>query len=318
MKNLINLILWKVALGVLTLFAVSLIIFTGVQMLPGDFATEILGQAATAEAVAAIRESLGLDLPAHQRYFAWVGDLLTGDFGTAFSSGRDVAELIGPRLWNTVFLAGLTAMIAVPVALALGLICAVYRDSWFDRAVNFVTLASISFPEFFVAYVLMLWLAVNAGLLPVLSDVDINSTLSERIYLSILPALTLTLGVLAHMVRMTKISLVSLLENEYIETARLKGNSELRVLARHALPNAWAPVANVVALNLAYLITGVVVVEAVFVYPGMGQLMVDAVQVRDIPVVQSCALIFAVAYVLVNLAADVISTATNPRLLHPK
>lgn len=318
MENVVHLILWRIFLGVLTLWGVSVLIFAGVQFLPGDFATEILGQAATEEAVAAIRSSLGLNIPAHLRYFNWMANVVQGDFGTTFASGRNVADLVAPRLGNTMFLAAMTAVISVPLALVLGLLCAVFRNSWFDRLVNFATLASISLPEFFVAYVLVLWLAVHAGLFPVLSDLSSQSNFGERIYVSVLPALTLTFSVLAHMTRMTKDSLVNLLDNAYIETARLKGNSEIVVLVRHALPNAWAPIVNVVALNLAYLITGVVVVEAVFVYPGLGQLMVDSVQVRDIPVVQACALIFAATYVIINLVADVVSVITNPRILHPK
>ncbi|WP_411036579.1 ABC transporter permease [Shinella sp. BYT-45] len=318
MGNVWQLMLWRILLGLLTLFVVSVLIFSGVQFLPGDFATEVLGQAATPEAVDAIRRSLGFDVPAYMRYFSWISDVARGHFGTAFASGRDVAELVAPRLANTMFLAAITAAIAVPLALTLGLFCAVFRDRWFDRAVSFATLVSISFPEFFVAYVLVLWLAVNAGLFPVLSDISSQSTLAERIFVSVLPALTLTLGVLAHMTRMTKVSLVNLLDNQYIETARLKGNPEIVVLFRHALPNAWAPITNVIALNLAYLITGVVVVESVFVYPGLGQLMVDSVQIRDIPVVQTCALIFAATYVVVNLIADVVSVVTNPRILHPR
>lgn len=318
MNSIAQIIGQRVALGVLTLWIVSLIIFAGVQFLPGDIATEMLGQAATPETVAAFRKSLGLDLPLYLRYIDWLADVLRGNFGTALSNGRDIAELIRPRLFNTLFLAMTAAVIAVPMALLGGILTALHRNTFFDRAINVVTLASISFPEFFVAYILILILAVNASVFPSLSDVDTSTGLFDRLAAVALPAFTLTLVVLAHMMRMTRTSIVNLLANQYIETARLKGLSEWRVLVRHALPNAWAPVANVIVLNLAYLITGVVVVEVVFVYPGLGQLIVDSVQKRDIPVVQACSLIFAATYILLNLTADVLSIITNPRLMHPK
>ncbi|MER8577003.1 ABC transporter permease [Mesorhizobium sp. M1409] len=308
----------RLAIGALTLWVVSLIIFAGIQFLPGDVATELLGQSATPETVAALRKSLGLDLPVYVRYFHWLGDMLQGNFGTALASGRDIGEMIRPRLFNTVFLALSAAAVSVPLALLGGIVTAIYRNTLIDRAINIVTLASISFPEFFVAYTLILILAVHMGVLPSLSDVDTTTGLFGRLTAVAMPALTLAVAVMAHMLRMTRTSIISLLGNQYIETARLKGLSEWRVLVRHALPNAFAPIANVVVLNLAYLITGVVVVEVVFVYPGLGQLIVDSVQKRDIPVVQACSLIFAATYILLNLTADVLSIVMNPRLMHPK
>lgn len=308
----------RVAWGVLTLWIVSLVVFAGVQFLPGDIATEMLGRAATPETVAAFRKSLGLDLPLYLRYLHWLGDVLRGDLGTALSSGRDIGELIRPRLFNTLFLALTAATLAVPLALLAGLLAALHRNTFFDRMINVLTLTSISFPEFFIAYILIIVLAANAGIFPSLSDVDSAAGLAGRLNAVALPALTLTLAVLAHMTRMTRTSIINLLANQYIETARLKGLSEWRVLVRHALPNAWAPIVNIIVLNLAYLITGVVVVEVVFVYPGLGQLIVDSVQKRDIPVVQACSLIFAATYILLNLTADVVSIISNPRLMHPK
>jgi peptide/nickel transport system permease protein len=229
-----------------------------------------------------------------------------------------VIDIIGPRLLNTLFLAGITALIAVPLAVGLGLLAALYRNSWFDRGINAVTLTTISFPEFFVAYILMLFLAVKFPIFHSLSNISPDMPFLEKLQRSALPVLTLTLVIVAHMMRMTRATIIGLLSSPYIEMARLKGVSPAQVIVRHALPNAWAPIANVIAINLAYLIVGAVVVEVVFVYPGIGQAMVDAVRSRDIPVVQACALIFAVTYILLNLLADVISIATNPRLLHPR
>ncbi len=300
------------------MLVVSLIIFSGVEFLPGDIAQEILGQSATPETVAAFRKELGLDQPAYTRYLSWLGDLVSGDFGNSLASGRPISELIGARLGNTFFLAIYAAVISVPLALALGILAALYRDSFYDKAVNILTLSSISFPEFFIAYTLIYIFAVQLGWLPSLANINSETPLFTKLYSAALPAITLMLTVIAHMMRMTRAAIINLLASPYIEMAKLKGMKRSHIILHHALPNAWAPIINVVVINLAYLIVGVVVVEVVFVYPGLGQLMVDSVQKRDIPVVQACSLIFAVTYILLNLTADILSIITNPRLLHPK
>ncbi|WP_372890872.1 ABC transporter permease [Rhodosalinus sp.] len=316
MAPLARMILQRLALGLLTLFLISLFIFLAVELLPGDLAEEVLGQSATPETVAAFRRELGLDQPAHVRYLDWLGGIVQGDFGRSLANDRPISELFAARLGNTLFLAAYAAAISVPLALGLGLLAALYRGSVFDRSVNILTLSSISFPEYFVAYILLLVLSVNLGLFPSIADFGAGAGLGEMLYRTFLPAMTLVLVVTAHMMRMTRAAIINLLAQPYIEMARLKGASPLRVILRHALPNALAPIINVVALNLAYLVTGVVIVEVVFVYPGLGQLMVDAVATRDIPVVQACCLVFAGIYILLNLGADVLAIATNPRLLH--
>lgn len=318
MQTILLMIAQRIALGILVLFVVSLIIFLGVEMLPGDIAQELLGQAATPENVAAMRKEMGLDLPPHTRYMQWLGNILQGDFGRSLANKREISELIETRLFNTFFLAGVAALIAVPLALVLGILAALYRNSLYDRLVNMFTLSSISFPEFFVAYILLIVFSVNLGWFPSLSNVDPGTPMGERLYRVVLPAVTLTLVVVAHMMRMTRASIINLLSSPYIEMANLKGMSKSRVILFHALPNAWAPIVNIIAVNLAYLIVGVVVVEAVFVYPGLGQLIVDSVSKRDLPVVQACCMIFAATYIVLNLIADVISIVTNPRLLHPR
>ena len=309
---------------------VSVVIFAAVNLLPGDFAQSILGQGATPEAVASIRADLGLDQPPVTRYFQWLGSVLQGDLGTSFAqanfasfTGTDsgaatVAQTIAPRFANTMFLAMVTASIAVPFSIFLGILAALYRNTIFDRATNIFTLTSISSPEFFLAYILILFLAVLNPIFPSLSNIYEGMAFSERLEKSMLPALALTLVVTAHMMRMTRAAIINLLASPYIEMARLKGLSPMRVIVKHALPNALAPIINVIALNLAYLITGVVVVEVVFVYPGIGQLFVDSVKIRDIPIVQACCLIFATAFILLNLTADIMSILSNPRLRHPK
>ncbi len=330
MGNVLTIIFQRLALGLLTLLIVSVVIFVAVNLLPGDFAQSILGQAATPEAVASIRRDLGLDQPMVTRYFDWLGGALRGDFGSSFaranfasfsgtnSGATTVAEQIAPLFANTMFLAMVTAAIAVPFAIILGILAALYRNSVFDRATNIFTLSSISSPEFFLAYILILFFAVLNPIFPSLSTIFDDMSFSERLEKSMLPALTLTLVVTAHMMRMTRAAIINLLASSYIEMARLKGLSPMRVIVIHALPNALAPIINVIALNLAYLITGVVVVEVVFVYPGIGQLFVDSVKIRDIPVVQACCLIFATAFILLNLTADIMSILSNPRLRHPK
>ena len=268
-----------------------------------------------------------LDKPAILRYFDWIVGVLQGDFGSSFSGrvsevgsnrNREVIDLIAPRLSNTLFLAGITAIIAVPIALILGITSALYRSSFYDKAVSTTTLTTISFPEFFVAYIIILLLATYFKVFPTIANIDANMPFTEKLYKIALPSITLTLVIVAHMMRMTRAAIINLLASPYIEMAQLKGVSPAKIILKHALPNAWAPIANVIAFNLAYLVVGVVVVEVVFVYPGIGQLMVDAVTARDIPVVQACALIFAVTYIILNLIADVISIITNPRLLHPR
>jgi len=325
MSKILTTVLQRLGLGLVTLFIVSLIISFLVELLPGDFATRVLGQAATPDTVAAFRQEIGLDRSPVVRYVEWLGGVVQGDFGVSFAGAgslsgnrRAVSDLIAPRLENTLFLAALAASVAVPLALGLGLLAALYRNSIFDRAVNLVTLTSIASPEFFVGYILALFLAVKWKVFPSISMVDAGMSVWEQAYRCALPALTLVLVIVAHMMRMTRASIINLLASPYIEMARLKGISPSRVIVHHALPNAWAPIANVVAVNLAYLVVGVVVVEAVFAYPGIGQLMVDAVSRKDIPVVQGCALIFAGVYILLNLAADVVAIVTNPRLLHPR
>ena len=333
MKSVAIIILQRLGLGVVTLFVVSVLIFLSVNLLPGDFAEAILGQGATPEAIAAIREDLGLNKPAVVRYFDWLGGVLTGDFGTSFAQANfdafageatgkggigSVAAQLEPRFKNTLFLAAVSAAISVPLSLILGILAALFRNSVYDRAVNIGTLSSISSPEFFLAYILILFLAVLTPVFPSLSNIYADMSFGERLEKTMLPALTLTLVVTAHMMRMTRAAIINLLASPYIEMARLKGISPFRVIVVHALPNALAPIINVIALNLAYLVTGVVVVEVVFVYPGIGQMFVDSVKIRDIPVVQACCLIFASAYILLNLLADVLSIVSNPRLRHPK
>ena len=315
---ILKLVAQRIALGLLLLLAVSVLIFAATQILPGDVAQAILGQSATPETLANLREELGLNVPPVLRYLNWLGGLLQGDLGTALTNGQDIATSMGKRLGNTLFLAACAAIIAVPLAIVLGLLAVRYRNRWPDKLISTVTLATISVPEFLVGYIAIYFLSVQFRLLPSLASVNDGMSLGERFYAISLPVLVLVLAVLGHMMRMTRAAILNVLESAYVETAELKGLSPFRVIARHALPNAIAPVVNVVMLNLAYLVVGVVVVEVVFVYPGMGQYLVDHVSKRDVPVVQACGLVFAAIFIGLNILADVISILANPRLRHPK
>lgn len=318
MGDITKLIAKRLGLGLLTLLVISAIIFFMVLLLPGDPAQAVLGQGATEENLAALREQMGLNQHPIIRYFDWLGGAIMGDFGTSIISGDRVSGLITERFINTLFLAAYAAVIAVPFAITLGLIVALLRNTLFDRVANVLTLTSISSPEFFLGYILILYLSVKTNMFPAISSLSEGMTFPELLERTFLPALTLVLVVTAHMMRMTRAAIINLLASPYIEMARLKGVPPWKVILRHALPNAWAPIINVIALNLAYLITGVVLVEVVFVYPGIGQALVDAVSKRDFPVVQACCLIFAATFILLNLAADVGAILTNPRLRHPK
>ncbi|WP_397542916.1 ABC transporter permease subunit [Roseovarius salis] len=318
MGDILGLVGKRLGLGLIILLVISIIIFFMVELLPGDIAQAVLGQGATEENVAALRKEMGLDKPAVVRYLEWLSGAVMFDFGNSIVTGESVANTIGDRFMNTLFLAAYAAVIAVPVSIILGIIVALLRNSIFDRVANVMALSFISSPEFFLGYILILYFAVNAGMFPAISSLSEDMTLWELLHRTFLPALTLVLVVMAHMMRMTRAAIINLLSSPYIEMARLKGTPPWRVIVKHALPNAWAPIINVVALNLAYLITGVVLVEVVFVYPGIGQALVDAVSKRDFPVVQACCLIFAATFILLNLAADVGAILTNPRLRHPK
>lgn len=315
---MLKLIAQRLALGILTLFVVSILIFGATEILPGDVATAILGPDATPEALEAIRRELRLYDPAVERYFRWLVLFVEGDLGRSLANNRPVADLLGFRLQNTFFLAGLVAIVAVPVAVGLGILTAYAQNSWFDRIINAVTLSIMSVPTFFLGYLVILVVSIQFRWLPSLSLVSPEMGLGQRLHVTALPAATLAFAVLAHMMRMTRASIIGVMSSPFIEMAYLKGLSRWRVVLGHALPNAIAPIVNVIAVNLAWLIIGVIVIEVVFVYPGIGQLMVDAVATRDVPVVQACGLVFAATYVLLNLIADLFAIASNPRLRKPR
>ena len=318
MHPIAKLLSQRIALGLILLLAASVLIFIGTAILPGDVAQTILGQGATPQALENLRAELGLNGPLVARYFEWLFGALQGDLGTSLSNRRDIAEAMGTRLSNTLFLAFWAAVVAVPLAILLGLLAVLYQGRWPDKLISGVTLATISVPEFLIGYILIFFLAVELRWFPSLATIHDGMSLGEKLNVIALPVLVLVLAILGHMMRMTRAAILNVMQSAYVETAQLKGLRQFTIIARHAFPNAIAPVVNVVMLNLAYLVVGVVVVEVVFVYPGMGQYLVDHVAKRDVPVVQACGLVFAAVYIGMNLIADVVSILANPRLRHPK
>lgn len=309
-----RLIVNRIGTGVLTLFAVSVVIFTITNFLPGDAAQALLGQESTPELLAAMREKFGLDQPAYVRYFHWLGGMLTGNPGTALVNGLPVAELIGGRLPNSLMLAGATAAVSVPIALAIGISSAMYRGSLYDRTVNAATVWTVSVPEFLIATVAVLIFAVKLRWLSALSRTEDIETFGQFLRVYAMPVVTLCCVIVAQMARMTRAAVIDQLNSSYIEMARLKGVRPIRMVLTHALPNAVGPIANAVALSLSYLIGGVIIVESIFNYPGIASLMVDAVTMRDMPVVQACAMLFCVGYLLLLTLADLFAILSNPRL----
>ena len=318
MSYIITLTVKRLAMGLLTIIVISILVFMGVEALPGDTAEAILGQSATPETVEAFRKELKLDLPPHIRYFAWLKGFFKGELGNSLANGRPVSELIGWRFANTIFLAGVSALISVPLSVLLGILAALYRNSLFDKTISMVTLSAISFPEFFIAYIFIALFSVQFNFFPSISNISSTTPFWEKIYMVVLPSLTLCMVVTAHMMRQTRAAIINILGAPFIEMARLKGLKRLRIIWHHAFPNALSPVINVIAVNIAYLVVGIVIVEVVFVYPGLGQLLVDSVSKRDLPVVQASGLIFAATYVGFNLLADILSILSNPRLRYPR
>lgn len=315
---MLKLIVHRLALGVVALWVISVLVFGATEILPGDVATAILGQESTEESRAVLRKRLGLDRPVTERYASWLGGMLRGELGLSLATETPVSRIVGLRMTNTLILAVLTAVLAVPLSVGLGLLSAAYPGSAFDKSLAVGSLIVISLPEFVVGLLLVLLLAVHFKLLPTMTTTPDFTSVSGIVRALTLPALTLLASVQAHMIRMTRAAVLDVMQRPYIEMALLKGASKRRIILRHALPNALAPIVNVIALNLGYLVSGVVVVEVVFTYPGLGRLMVDSVAMRDIPVVQVTGMIFCTAYVLLTLAADVIAVLTNPRLRYAK
>ncbi len=313
-----QMVLQRIAIGFATLWVVSVIVFIMTSWLPGDVAAIMLGQAATPETLAALRAQMGTDQPLIIQYFSWLGNLATGDLGISKAGGATISSLISSRIGNTMLMAGLVALISIPLSITIGLYAAMYPGTTLDRTVTFCTLSTISVPEFFIATVMVLILAVNLQWLPSTTYLSGDESFWQLLKAVAMPLITLVIVVSAQMIRMTRAGILNVMNSPYIEMAILKGVPRKRIILRHAFFNAIGPIVNVIALNLAYLVSGVVIVETIFSYPGLAKLMIDAVQTRDLPLVQACAMIFCGVYVVLIILADVASILSNPRLRQPK
>lgn len=310
----LELIFNRLAITALTLLIVSFAVFFATAMLPGDTATVLLGQAATPEAVAGLRAAMHLDEPAFLRFARWLLGLLQGDLGTSYVNNVSVAKLIGARFVNTMRLAGIVTSIAVPLSLTLGITSAMFRGSVYDRTVTILTIGVISVPEFMIATSAVLLFSVYLKWLPALSFASDVTSIWQILKIYAMPVITLTFVVSAQMIRMTRAAVIDTINTPYVEAAVLKGASRRRAVLVHALPNAVGPIANAIALALSYLVGGVIIVETIFNYPGVAKLMVDGVSTRDLPLIQSCAIIFCVGYLTLITFADIVAILANPRV----
>ena len=313
-STMLKMVLRRIALGFVTIFLVSIIIFAGVEVLPGDACTTYLERDAHGPALEACQKRLGLDQPAVTRYFKWVRDALQGDFGVSANGLHTVAELVGDRLSNSLLLAAVAIVVGVPTAIILGAITGLWRDRPVDLIVSTTAIFAMTVPEFVTATVLILIFSVWLGWLPGIVLTPPSAPASEFFPEILLPVLVLSMVMTAHILRMVRSSVIDVMAGEYVQMAKLKGVPYWQIVFRHALPNALLPAINVVALTIAWLLGGVVVIEVVFNYPGLGRMMVDSVTDQDLPTVQVIALLVATAYVGVNLAADLLTLIANPRL----
>lgn len=312
-RYIFTLIFRRIGSGLLTLLIVSALVFFITSMLPGDAAQMILGQSATPETVAALRQQLGLDQPLILRYFSWLAGMFQGDFGTSFASNLPVTQLVAQRIPATFQLAVSTTLVSVPLALFIGITAALKRGSFLDRALVVSTMAVVAVPEFLVATVAVIIFAVKLHWVPAMSLGSTHQDFLGFLRTFALPVMTLCCVVVAQMARMTRAAIVNQMDSPYLEMTLLKGVSPLRAMLRHALPNAVGPIANAISLSLSYLFGGVIIIESIFSYPGLASQMVDAVSNRDLPVVQLCVMFFAVCYLVLLLAADILTIAFNPK-----
>lgn len=311
-------VLARLASGLVSIFFISILVFLGTALLPGDAANSLLGQEATPESVLALREALGLDQPLVTRYFHWLGSALQGDFGTSLSNGQQVTSLLVPRLINSLILAFSAAVIVVPLAVGIGLAAAMHRGRLVDTISGSLSSIFLSMPSFLIGYLLVFVFAVHFGILPSLSMVRASASVSTWIIALTLPVLTLVLVAQAHIIKLTRAAVLGVMSSDYILMAETKGIPRRTTFFRHALPNALSPIVSICMMSMAYMIVDVVVIEAVFNYPGMGKLMVDAVAYRDIPIVQVCGVLFSAIFVGLNFLADLLAMLINPRQRLPR
>ena len=304
----------RFVLAIVTLFIISLIVFLGVEALPGDAATSYLGQSATPESLDALRQEFGLYAPMHERYLTWLGGLLGGDLGQSMVRRIPVSEVIGYQFRNTIVLAVAAALVGIPLAIFLGVVAGLARDKWPDIFVSTSSIVGMTLPGFVTATILIYIFAIRLEWFPAITMVPTDASIGELLPNIVLPIITLTFIMVAHILRMVRTNMIDVMTSDYVQMARLKGVPERQIVFRHALPNAMLPTINVVAITLAWLLGGVAVIETVFNYPGIGKLMVNSITDRDFPTIMAIAIVLAIVYITVNLAADLLTLVLNPRL----
>jgi peptide/nickel transport system permease protein len=310
----LTVIVQRLLLLAVVLLIVSFITFGIVNILPGDVANAILGDLGTPDQVEALRERLGLNLPLLVRYEAWIVDFFRGDFGTSLQTGQQISPIMFARFGNSAILGGLTLLIAVPLSVLLGVIAAVHRGKAVDRIISGFSIVSFSLPEYVIGLLLILVFSIWFPILPGASLIEPNASPLTRPEALVLPVTVLVLGMLAYLSQFTRAGMIEALQAPYVRTAILKGLPRWTVVLKHALPNVLLPTICEVGMIFGYVLGGIVIVETLFSYAGIGQMTVDAIAFRDIPVVQASVLIIAVAYGVGNLLADVVSILLNPRL----
>ncbi len=311
---MIVLIARRFVLALITLLIISIIIFLGVEALPGDAADAYLGQSATPESLRALREEFGLDTPAHQRYLNWLGDMLKGDLGDSMARNKPVSEIIGNQFRNTVVLAAAAAIVGIPLAIVLGVFAGLTRDKWPDILVSLVAILGMTMPGFVTATILIYVFSIRLEWFPAIAMVATDAPVIEILPNIVLPIITLTFVMVAHILRLVRTNMIEVMVSDYVQMARLKGVPAMKIVFQHALPNAMLPSINVIALTLAWLLGGVAIIETVFNYPGIGKLLINAIGDRDLALVQGIAIILAGIYIGVNLIADLLALVLNPRL----
>ena len=313
-KLLLRYIVYRVNYIILTLWLVSVIVFASTEVLPGDVVVAILGRNAEGPAADALRAQLNLDQPALWRYADWLRGLVTGDLGGSLLLRTPIAPLVAERFGNSLWLAFVPFFVGVPLGVLLGVLSALQQNRWPDYAISIGVMLGIALPEFVIASFAIIVFAHSLNWLPASSLIDPSAGLLANIQFLILPSLVLTLGMLAHVTRMSRASMIDVMATDYIRTAILKGLPLRRVLWHHALRNALVPTVNIVALNVGYLFSGLIVVESVFAYPGLGRLLLQAINSQDLPLLQISVLVITAIYALANLLADLLTLYLNPRL----
>ena len=311
---MILLIIRRLFLALVTLFIISLIIFIGIEVLPGDMATAYLGQRETPESLKALREEFGLNDPAYERYLNWLGDALRGDLGMSYARRQAVSDMIGYRLRNTVVLSVVASLVGIPLAVVLGVIAGLTREKWPDTIISLIAIIGMTLPGFVTATILIFIFALRLEWFPAITLIATDAHVSELLPNIVLPIITLTIIMVAHILRLVRTNMIDVMVSDYVQMARLKGVPALKIVFKHALPNAMLPTINIIALTITWLIGGVAIIETVFNYPGIGKLMINAIADRDFALVQGIGIILACVVIAVNLIADLLSLVLNPRL----